>query len=73
MDYNFDHQMSHGKTQLHKNYNSLTINKDCGQYHKTVVIFVQLCFSASNWQKVQLNTDLFSDKQRQLYTKDKVN
>ncbi len=25
-------------------------------------------FSVSNWQKVQLNTDLFSDKQKYLYT-----
>ncbi len=30
--------------------------------------FVQMGFSMSNWQKVQLNTDLFSDKQKYLYT-----
>jgi hypothetical protein len=28
---------------------------------------VQLGFYASNWQKVQLNTDLFSDVQKCLY------
>ncbi len=27
-----------------------------------------LGFSVSNWQKVQLNTDLFSDMQKYLYT-----
>jgi hypothetical protein len=31
-------------------------------------IFVQLGFSVSNWQKVQLNTDLLSDTQKYLYT-----
>ncbi len=31
-------------------------------------IFMQLGFSVSNWQKVQLNNDLFSDKQKYLYT-----
>jgi len=30
--------------------------------------FVQLGFSVSNWQKVQLNTDLFSETQKYLYT-----
>jgi hypothetical protein len=29
-----------------------------------------LGFSLSNWQKVQLNTDLFSDTQKYLYTKE---
>ncbi len=28
---------------------------------------MQLGFSLSNWQKVQLNTDLFSDTQKYLY------
>ncbi len=32
-----------------------------------VVNFVQLGFSVSNWQKVQLNTDLFTDTQN-IYT-----
>jgi len=31
--------------------------------------FVPLGFSVSNWQKVQLNTDLFSDTQKYLYAK----
>jgi hypothetical protein len=31
-------------------------------------IFVKLGFSMSNWQKVQLNTDLFSDMRKYLYT-----
>ncbi len=31
-------------------------------------IFVQLGFSVSNWQKVQLNTDLFLDTQKYLNT-----
>jgi hypothetical protein len=30
-------------------------------------IFVQLGFYVSNWQKVQLNTDLFLDTQKYLY------
>ncbi len=30
-------------------------------------VFVQLFFSVSNWQKVQLNTDLFSDVQKYFY------
>ncbi len=29
---------------------------------------MQLGFSPSNWQKVQFNTDLFSDTQKYLYT-----
>ncbi len=32
------------------------------------IYFVQLSFHLSNWQKVQLNTDLFSDTQKYLYT-----
>jgi hypothetical protein len=32
--------------------------------------FVQFGFSLSNWQKVQLNTDLFLDTQRYLYRKE---
>jgi len=32
-------------------------------------VFIQLGFSMINWQKVHLNTDLFSDTQRYLYTK----
>ncbi len=32
------------------------------------IIFMQLGFSVSNWQKVQLNTHLFSDTQKYLYT-----
>jgi hypothetical protein len=28
---------------------------------------MKLGFSLSNWHKVQLNTDLFSDKQKYLY------
>ncbi len=31
-------------------------------------IFLQLGFYVSNWQKVQLNTHLFSDTQKYLYT-----
>jgi hypothetical protein len=31
-------------------------------------ILVQLGFYLSNWQKVQLNTDLFSYKPKYLYT-----
>jgi hypothetical protein len=31
-------------------------------------IFMELGFSVSNWQKVQLNTDLFSETQKYLYT-----
>ncbi len=30
--------------------------------------FMQFGFSLSNWQKVHLNTDLFSDTQKYLYT-----
>ncbi len=32
--------------------------------------FIQLGFTVSNWQKVQKNTDLFSDMQRYLYTEE---
>ena len=35
----------------------------------SIFIFVQLGFSVSNWQKVQLNTDLFLDTQKYLYRK----
>ena len=33
-------------------------------------IFMQWGFSLSNWQKVQFNTDLFSDMQKCLYTEE---
>ncbi len=34
---------------------------------------MQFGFSLSNWQKVQLNTDLFLDTQRYLYRKESLN
>jgi hypothetical protein len=34
--------------------------------------FLQLGFSVSNWQKVQLNTDLLKHRTRYLYTKEMV-
>ncbi len=37
-------------------------------FNKNSSIFMQLGFSLSNWQKVQFNTDLFSDTQKYLYT-----
>ncbi len=33
-------------------------------------IFIQLGFPVRNWQKVQLNTDLFSDMKKYLYTRE---
>jgi hypothetical protein len=34
--------------------------------------FVQMGFSLSNWQKVQLNTDLFSDTRHYLFTQKRL-
>ncbi len=41
----------------------------CTILYHTVYFFMQLGFSLSNWQKVQLNDDLFSDTQKCLYTR----
>ncbi len=41
-------------------------------FYQAINFFVQLGFSASNGQKVQLKTDLFSDTQKYLYTREMV-